>query len=114
MTELSAGSQTNYQKIYLNGSLSITLDGSLTFNNSNKVTHSLGYIPNFRVWYHETGDDELVPVFGQSFGPTVTSFPLARELTVRADETYLYFRAHNDPSGEIEAFYRIYLDAAES
>lgn len=93
----------NYQKIFKQGELSF---GS---SSTKSVTHSLGYRPNFRVFY-EALPGEVWPMYaGGTANPFLYDFDMA-ECQARMKTTDLDVQLSSVTSTR-RAWYKIYLDA---
>lgn len=115
MAELAFDSRLNYQKVFLNDSVTLTV-ADPNQRASTTITHSLGYIPNVRVWYTDAnGDIATANADAGNFLYPVTTIFKNRfcYYTVTTTGLTLYFD-RGITSGTTQTatiYYRIYLDA---
>lgn len=117
MAELTFDSRLNYQKIYLEGSVNLSVANPST-RTSTTITHNLGYIPNVRVWFLN-GDGKISTAVSDAAGSNL--YPLTAAYTQQscyymANSTTLTITyARGVTTGTTRSttvYYRIYLDGA--
>lgn len=112
-TKIIFSSRYNFQKVYLEGTATLSLVSSLTPTEYTLATHSLGYIPTARVFYVPvTGElwplsplqysniDGGVGTMLQIYGSPVMTSSLLKVRMVNA----------SGAPADVVFYYRIYLD----
>lgn len=117
MAELAFDSRVNYQKIYIDGSVPLTV-ATPSSSTSTKITHGLGYIPNVRVWF-TNGDGNIstavTDAAGSNLYPVTTAYTQQSCFYTVNSNTLVLTYSRGVTSGTTRSttvYYRIYLDAA--
>ena len=117
MAELAFDSTVNYQKIYLEDSVPLTIANPAQITTA-PILHNLGYQPNVRVWY-TNASGKICPAAGaivdSLISGTTSDFALYQvHYTVSTTSLKLIFDRGITvgPTVNTTVYYRIYLDAA--
>lgn len=115
MAELAFDSRVNYQKIFINDSVNLTVANPNSATTI-AISHGLGYIPNVRVWFLN-GNNEISTAVSDAVGSNI--YPLtsaytqrAVVYTVNASNLVLTFSrgVTTGTTRTTTIYYRIYLD----
>lgn len=116
MAELTFDSRVNYQKIYLNGTVSLTVSDPSS-SNSTIIVHGLGYYPNVKLWYTDANGNIATAVTdaGSYLYPVTSAFANrgcyytvnTNSLTITLDRGITSGTAVTST-----IYYRIYIDAS--
>ena len=72
MADLNFDSTVNYQKIYIQGTVPMSV-ADPNIESTTTITHNLGYVPNVKVWFTNAAG-QICPVLSDSFATYL--FPL--------------------------------------
>ena len=115
MAELGFSTDVNYQKIYVEGSVNLSIANPLS-RTSTTIFHNLGNTPNVRVWWLD-GSNRMVPAFGGIVGGTLlTSVSAFTDLSCYYEIYPNSLKVYFDRGVTVGAtksttiYYRVYLD----
>ncbi len=111
-TKLILSTRYNFQKIYLNDSVVISVANVVPFTEYSLVVHGLGYIPTVRVFYEPVAG-QLWPLspgqYSNLNGGTGTPLNITGGVVV--DNNEVRVRLSNASStADVRFYYRIYID----
>ena len=116
MAELTYDSRVNYQKIYLNGSVSLSV-ANPNSTATTTIVHSLGYYPNVSVWFTDANGNiaPAVSDAGSYLYPVTSAFGTrACYYTVGTSSITITLDRGITTGTTVTAtiYYRIYLDGS--
>lgn len=117
MAELNFDSRVNYQKVYLNDTVDLSV-ANPNSSTSTTITHGLGYIPNVRVWFTNADgriSTAISDAGGSNLYPVTTAYAnRSCFYTVNSNSLIITF-SRGVTAGTTRTttvYYRIYLDTA--
>lgn len=117
MAELIFDSRVNYQKVYIDSSVQLSV-ANPEFKTSTTIAHNLGYIPSVRIWFTNASGKISTPITDAAYTnlyPVTTDYN-NKSAYFTVDSTNLVITFDRGvtvgTTQTTTVYYRIYLDGA--